>query len=280
MTVLGFLLALLSALLHAAWNVVARRVAGNPGVVYLAIVFAALAAVPFLPSLGSRNDLSTENLSYIAGTGVLLAVYVALLARAYGVQELSYVYPISRGVGLIGTVIVGMLAFQESVTAIGMLGLGIITAGTIRIGFEPKYWRWQSGLLLAVLPGVALVGTYTIGKTLAHTISPMGYSFGMYAVAAIALAPNIFLKHRAQLVDALNHHKLTALFIGVASFASYMALLMGFRTDKAAYLIAVRELSVPLAVIGGVVFLKERLDAPRAISIAAIVVGAVLMKVF
>ena len=101
---------LFGALLHAIWNALVR---GSPdrtlSTVLVAASAGAIAAcwLPFAPLPASQSW------PYLAASVVIHIVYFALVAFSYRKGELSFVYPIMRGMAPVLSAIVAALLFRE-----------------------------------------------------------------------------------------------------------------------------------------------------------------------
>src|SRR5262249_61362291 len=98
MNLTAFALVVAAACLHALWNLAAKRVAGNLGVLWLGLCLAGVALAPFALYDASR-PFDPAGLPYLAATGLIHATYFGLLAAGYRQGRLSLVYPPSRGPG-------------------------------------------------------------------------------------------------------------------------------------------------------------------------------------
>src|SRR5262245_66014738 len=102
MNLSAFALVVAAACLHALWNLAAKRVSGNVGVLWLGLGLAGGLLAPFaLPSAVQSFD--PAGLPYLVATGLIHAASFGLLAAAYRHGELSLVYPLSRGTGVWGS---------------------------------------------------------------------------------------------------------------------------------------------------------------------------------
>lgn len=66
----------------------------------------------------------------MVATGILHAIYYALLFRGYAANDLSSLYPLARGVGIIGVTIVSVTVFNAVIPFMGVLALAAIVWGS------------------------------------------------------------------------------------------------------------------------------------------------------
>jgi drug/metabolite transporter (DMT)-like permease len=132
--------------------------------------------------------------------------------------------------------------------------------------------------LLALLVGLTITAYSVVDKLGVGLVSPVVYLAGLAAVAGLALAPFLLLRRREECRQAWRHHRRTSLWVGLGSMGTYLLILAAFRQANPGYVVAARELAIAVAVVLGVAVLKEPLTVPKAVSAAAILVGAVLVK--
>src|ERR1700674_4689943 len=118
MTILAVGLVLFSAVLHATWNLLAKRAQGDASFTWLYDVLALVifAPVVFVFVLLSHASFSVWTGGFIIGSGLLELAYFLLLQRGYRVGDLSLVYPLARGTGPLLTTAVAILVLKEHPT--------------------------------------------------------------------------------------------------------------------------------------------------------------------
>src|SRR6478735_4676116 len=92
---LAFTLALAAAVLHAFWNILLAKARDPESATAVALI---AAVVVFLPVMLLRFDAEWAVWPFVVVTSMLQLLYFALLATAYRKAELSFVYPVARGV--------------------------------------------------------------------------------------------------------------------------------------------------------------------------------------
>jgi hypothetical protein len=102
MTIFALCLVLVSAALHATWNLAAKR-AGSGGMPFIFLAGLIIVAL-YLPVLAVygwiwRPTLTWPMAAVIAVSGILKAAYAVCLQRAYRYGDFSLVYPLARGSG-------------------------------------------------------------------------------------------------------------------------------------------------------------------------------------
>ena len=278
MDLTAFALVAGAACLHALWNLAAKRVSGNLGVLWLALCTSGLALAPFALYSVSRS-FDPAVLPYIAATGLIHAGYFALLAAGYRRGELSTVYPLARGTGVAGTALVAQTVIGEHPSALGALGVGSICLGIVLLGLgDVRRPARARSCLLALLIGLTIAAYSVVDKLGVGLVSPVVYLWGLTLVSAVLLVPFLLLRWRREWRETWRSHKRTGLWVGLGSMGTYLLILAAFQQAQASYVVAARELSIAVAVVLGVAVLKEPLSVPKALSTVAIVVGVVFVK--
>src|SRR5215467_11118363 len=120
MTLLALVLVLASALLHATWNLLAKRAGGGISFVWLFSTAATVIYAPVLAILLIRQptQISPLQFLYMSGTATLHIAYYYLLNRGYQVGDLLLVYPLARGTGPVLSTLAAIALLGERPTAV------------------------------------------------------------------------------------------------------------------------------------------------------------------
>lgn len=278
MTSVAFTLVIAAAVLHALWNFWAKRTSGGIGVFWLGLCFAGLTLAP----VAVLTDLSTwtaRGLSCVVATGLLHAVYFGLLTAAHEHGEMSVVYPLSRGTGVLGTALLGWVALGEQIAELGAVGLLLVSTGILVLLL--KTTRPHGGYrpyVLAVFVGVTITAYSIVDKFGVGSVNPVAYIVGLAVVTAISLAPYALLARREQCRNAWRCRKGQSFLVGLAAMGTYLLILFAFQQAPASYVVAVRECSIVVVAALSVAILKEPMTILKGVSVAAILVGVVVIR--
>ena len=274
-----FLLVLLSAFTHALWNLFAKKESGNFPVLWNGLLIGNLVLLPISISIVIGSGFPLSAMPFVLGSGIAHALYFFLLIRAYEKTDISIAYPIGRGVGVGGTTLVAVWLLREVVSAIGAAGILLICIGVMMIGLVGR--KVKSGLRSVGWP--VLVGICTVSYSVLDNVGvvyahPVVYINLSNIVAATLLSPLMLLRsnHSIGLVWATKW-KMSAL-IGLGVTGTYLLILFAFRLEQASYIVAVREFSIVVGALMGVLFLSESLTLPKILGIAAIACGLILVR--
>lgn len=276
MPLFAFLLVILAATLHALWNFAAKKVSGNLSVIWIGLVLATIAIIPFLFFLSPEQIFVTKAWPFILATGIIHAVYFFAVAKAYEHGDISIVYPIARGSGIAGTAIIACLLLQEKISPVGTVGILLISLGTLLLGLTNIHQK--RGIFFSLLVAVMIIGYSIVDKLGVGIIHPLGYIFGLVLLTTFFLAPYMLINRRGELLSAMKNMKKYSLIIGLGSGGTYLIILFVFQMAQVSYVVAARELAVAIGALLGFIFLKEEFSAQKGLGIMGIVIGMLLIK--
>jgi uncharacterized membrane protein len=277
---LAFILVITSAVLHALWNYTTKKVSGDLSVVYLGLVFASVFLLPFACASVICSGLVPRGLLFIIATGIVHSFYFLFLSRAYTHGNISVVYPLARGCGVVGTAAVAFVLLRESISALGLsgivcTGLGIIVVGLENVGHAAS----RKGSIYALLVGLTMVFYSIVDKMAVAYVEPVVYITGLFLLSMFFLTPYLLTTRRSELARAWRNHKRYGLLIGIGSAAGYLIILFVFRVARVSYVVAVREVSVAIGAILGMTYLGEARSKRKVLGIALIVLGLILIRI-
>ncbi|MDQ3928045.1 MAG: DMT family transporter [Chloroflexota bacterium] len=282
-TIVGLLL--LSALVHAAWNLLAKRSLDKQAFLWLASLVSLGAFVgPFM--LLSR-PVPPEAWPVILLSGVLEAVYFLLLGSAYQRGDLSLVYPLARGSAPLFVVMFAALFLGEQVRWTGLLGIGLVVAGIYTLHLKVLNLR---GLLapflslkerpsqIALLTGLT-IGSYSVAdKVGVGYAGPISYLFLVFSVCSIVLLPYMWAVKAHAVRREWRDNRLSVLAVGVMSLCGFLLVLLALTTSQVSYVSPVREVSVVFGAILGTLVLREPFARVKLAGSVLIFAGIVLIS--
>jgi drug/metabolite transporter (DMT)-like permease len=268
---LAFTLALAAAVLHAFWNILVARARDPESATAVALLAAVIA---FAPLTALRFDAEWEVWPFIVVTSMLQLLYFALLATAYRKAELSFVYPVARGVApvivlVVSVVVLGHATSPAQVTGVILVGVGVLFVRGLR--------RPADSRALAFALGIAcVIASYTLldKRGITHA-SPITYLELSMIPAALGYAgATIAVKGRTRVRTEVG---VSAVLAGLASFAAYALVLAALERASAASVAAVRETSVVMATAFAAVVLHEQVSRSRIVGSLLVVAGIALL---
>ena len=139
MSLSALALVVLAGLIHAIWNIAAKKAGGD---VRFAAFSALLMMVIWAPLglwLGWRAlpQWGATQWTLVAVSGGLHVFYYIILLRGYRAADLTVVYPLARGSGPLLSSLVALFLLRERVTLLGALGVAAVVAGVFLIAGGP-----------------------------------------------------------------------------------------------------------------------------------------------
>ncbi len=283
MSVLTIGLVLLSAVLHATWNLLAKRVQGNASFIWFYDVLSLGIFAPFvvLFVLFSHTSFSIETWLFILVSGLLELAYFLLLQRGYRVGDLSLVYPLARGTGPLLATILAILVLKERPTVLSLCGTACIVGGVLLIAWRPQRLRDKRSRL-AVLYGIltgCCIAAYTLWDKEALNaghIAPLILYYGTVCIRVPALTP-FALRHWQEVRTHWQLHRLEGLGIAVLSALSYVLVLTALAFTPVSFIAPFREVSVLFGIVLGTRLLAEGETKRRLLAASIIIIGIVVL---
>ena len=277
MTPIVVALVSIAAVMHALWNFATKREAGSLSLLWIGNCLAALCVLPFAAFFALHTPFNIASIPYLLATSVIHVFYFINLAKSYQHGDISLVYPISRGIGVAGTVLFGCFLLGERLTITGLSGIILICLGIILIGMRRVMdpGRDRKAFYYCILVGSAVASYSVVDKVGVSFINPVVYIFAQTLLAALFLAPYVLGKLRAEAIVTWRTRKKLGLAVGLCSIGTYVLILFAFRLGQVSYIVPMREFSVVIGSVLGIIILRERLTARKGLGILLVVAGLV-----
>lgn len=277
MSPLALVLVLSAAVMHASWNALVKGAADR------AVTLAAVASMHVIGGLllivVSAPPSAISWVAIIAST-LIHYLYYFLLFQAYRLGDLSQVYPISRGLAPALVAVGTFLIIGETLTPLGWAGLAGVSLGILVLALQRGAAHADRRAVgVALLLGLT-IAAYSVADGIGVRVSqsPTGYMGWLFLLEApVVLA---ILGRRL----ARRHHIdwrtfRIGLIGGVLSVGAYGVVLYAATFAPIGAVSAVRESSVIIAALIGLVVFKERPWAGRMLAAAIVAVGVVMLAV-
>ena len=256
MTVLVFSLVLLAAALHAIWNAVIKGTGDKTiaiGLVALGHMVLGLIGAAILP----RPDIKV--IAFILASTLIHWGYYYGLTTAYKFGDLSLIYPIARG---ISPVIVTFFAFfwiDERLSWVEMSGVLLISSGILFLGLRSLSNEKSITALVFALTTGMLIAAYSVtdGFGVRLTENPLSYIVWLFIAEGFVVF-YIFGRFRLRLLKSSLSEILLGFFAGVVSTVAYGLALYAKSLAPLGIVTALRETSVIIATLIGVLWFKEK----------------------
>lgn len=284
-------LVLISAFIHASWNIMARR--GRAETRFIGRMLPFVAIVGFVPGFVGQlltGSLRGEIWLYVASSGFCCGFYFLSLGRAYESADFTTVYPVARSLPVL------LVAFGDALrgsmpTGAGWLGMALVVAGcVIAPARSPRevaprlYWNRAS--LWMVLTALGTVGYSLLDKRASELLAPGPLSAAIYCyffyfftfLGYLPLA-TAFRRRGGGMRDT------SPLWLpataGTLSALGYFLVLWSYQlVARASYVVAFRQASLVIAVLMAFALYREERNYMRLGAVLVITFGLVLIKLF
>lgn len=268
-----------SALLHASWNFIAKKYAGNYSIIYLSFclssVITSVLAIPHLKAV----ELTPMLITLLIASGVFHAVYGFVLTFTYKNGDISTLYPIVRGSGIAGAVILSLVILHEVVTTSSASGVAMVVFGIAILSYRRNRKATSpKGIFLALVCG-SLIMSYTImDKLLVAEMHPIPVLAASQVISTIMFLPYVLKSRKAEMRTTLKTLMKPTVAISLIATSSYLIILYVMQVAPVSRIVAVREASVVFGAIAGYALLKEDFSKTRLIGVVFVMLGIILVK--
>jgi drug/metabolite transporter (DMT)-like permease len=283
MPIAAIFLLLLSASLHAIWNLLLKKSQEK----YIAMGWQVILSGLFSFFLLLFTGFPPRSMWLFALISMCLeAVYFILLSNAYSDHDFSLVYPIARGTAPAFLMLWSILFLHETLTPGGMLGIGMIVAGMVIIGatslIQSRGSRLHLKGVLVALSVALLISLYTlIDGTAVKNGPPLPYALTMFMlVPFVTTTYNIRRFGWKQFASAWNGPRLPLLLAAFLGVVAYLLALIAYTFAPLSYSGAIREVSVVIGAFLGWQFLDEQMGGTRVAGAAVIFAGILVIAFF
>ncbi len=291
MTWLAVLLVLLSATVHASWNLLAhsRRVDGNlffrlhltTGLIgVLPALIAEWQGIPFPATIWGMLVLS----------GLFQAIYFLGLTSGYRSGNFSLVYPVARSLPIVILALFDIFR-GHTLSISGWFGIFMVVTGCILAPLESlrkitlsMYWNRTTIWILVITFGVT---GYSVTDKMAAELLPqsadMAARYGTWE--AIFTIPFLYLVFKLinEPISIYKDSKLAdwrwATIFALLVFCSYWLMLWAYQVSSyVSYLAGLRQFSIVIGVVAAVIILREPAPVLRIIAAIIITIGVIFIS--
>jgi len=301
MTITAIILVLISTFMHAGWNFFGKKSSPTVGFFFLSMVAGAIIFSPIVflhwPLLIAFDQ---RIILFLLLSGLFQAIYLWGLAEAYRSGDMSIAYPIARSSPLI---IVGISSFllgqQDSISAHAVLGIMLIVIGCLFIPLpnfrDLKLRNYQNRTTaFALVAAFATAGYSLVDSHATQLIRGLNDASGqplatpwevsLIYVALQSLFSAIWMawfvlftrSQRRQFQSMLKSQWKIGLLTGALMLGTYSLVILSMAfVSNVSYVVAFRQLSIPLGVIFAVIGLGESLKAPKIFGVTITFIGLI-----
>ena len=287
MSTLAFTLILFSALMHAFWNLLVKRSQDKTVFIWWMFVASGSLMVMALPMVGTFPLPSWRVVGLAAIGGVCFMLYHLFTGRAYRSGDLSLIYPLAQ-TSMFWVPVWGVLILGEQVSALGLAGIGLILFGVYSIQLRALAWGEvvrpfrnlrDPAVLAALVAGFIYSVGSVIDKTGVMLYSPFHFTFMLVAFMLLFMTLNVMrAKYRGRVMAEFRNSRTLVLISGPVIMASFLSFRYGLQLTPMSYAVPVRQVSLLIGVLIGVLFLGEACGRIRFVAALLVLAGAALIR--
>ncbi|MEJ5152160.1 MULTISPECIES: DMT family transporter [unclassified Comamonas] len=268
MTLHAFTLIIAAGIIHAFWNIVAKKAGGDARFSLFTSVLNALVWLPVGWWVGKDvvPQWGLTEWAFVSASALLHIFYFVTLLRGYRVADLTVVYPLARGSGPLISSMVAVLFLGEHLSSLGAVGIAAVVAGVFLIAGGPAMLRAATrpgpgeardrtikGLYYGLLTGL-FIAAYTVVDSYAVKVmllSPILLDYMGNLVRVVMLAP-LGMMNWAETRRLWLQQWRFALVVAIFSPMAYVLVLYAVQTAPISHVAPAREVSMLFAaLIGG-----------------------------
>ena len=299
MSATAIVLVLISAVVHASWNFIGKR--SKPMAAFFAIASFTgfLLLVPFAVAWWSTLVAAPTSVWLrLIPAGFFQMLYFVGLAGAYRTGDMSVAYPIARALPVMLVPAVSLVIGQgEPIPPLSLAGMAGVAAGVFVVA-QPTFrgFSWRSfgarWFAFAVLAGIGTSGYSMVDdaalREFRAVLDPQIGSFRapvLYAMLeSLATALNLVIASvlvrglRCTLREVRAVPVRAAIVSGLGIVVAYGIVLaaLGFAANVS-YVVAFRQVSLPIGGFLAVILLQERVSVTRVVGTLVLLVGLVVI---
>jgi drug/metabolite transporter (DMT)-like permease len=271
------LVVLVSAVLHATWNAIAKGIKDQ----LAAFALIGLGSLPVVLLIPFVAHPATASQPFIAVSALLHVGYGTMLMLSYEVGDLGHVYPLARGVSPLLVAVVAAVAVHERLDPLRLGGVLLVCAGLaslILAGGRPTLDE-RPALVYALGTGL-FIAAYTVvdGIGVRRSGTPLGYSTWLFALESPVI-PLFALARRGRALAAdLRPVWHVGVLGGMLSLVAYGLVIWAQTRGALAAVAALRETSVIVAALIATLFFHEPFGRRRVLAATLVAAGIVLLN--
>ena len=266
------ILALVAAVLHAAWNLSVKQSVSDRFIALWGQFFFAgiLAAIVLVISGG----IPGRGFVWAAMSGLAHVPYCIFLAKAYNIGDFSRAYPIARGGGALLAGLGGIVLLGDTFTPIGVVGMAVVGTGLITLA-----GRGASAQVAVALAVAATIGVYSVvdAKGIRSIDTPLYAAASFICITVTTTIYALGTGRGGEMLVAAQTYWRRFLIMGIASGITYALVQIAFQRAPVGYVTCLRESSVVIAAFVGARYLGEGQALRRTCAAIVVVVGLLLL---
>ena len=270
---------LIAALTHAIWHGLLKSqgdLLQTIASVYGACALVCLAAVAFVA------PPNIEVLALIALSVALHCGSYVYIAHCYEHSDLSYAFPLYRGLAPILVALSAWALLGERPGTVALAGLALAAGGVASLAFEHgARWRGGNSLVVQLLLSAAFVAAYTVVDAMGvrRAATPFSYVVWLFLFNGPAIMAIAWWVRRRRHQPRKPVPRVRLLIASSLALLAHGLVIWALSAGAVATVAALRETSVIFAAIIGSTLLREPFGRYRIAASVCVAVGVMMLHI-
>jgi len=282
MTGVAISLVLLSALLHAVWNLFNKG--SNDRWAFFFAQGGAMVAVytPLALWQWPQPGIDTIGWMCVAGSALTHAGYAFYLLKAYDAGDLSVAYPLSRTAPVL-VALWDVATLRGQLSAVGFCGAVLAGVGTLTLQLPAVRAHGLQAVLrqrvtrYALVTAVFIAAFTIVDKQGVGHVPAFSYLYLMSIGELGLIGLRLGRTALPRVARELRANGGQVLFTGIVAPFSYLLILLVLKSAPASYVLGLRQTSIVFGVLLGHFFLGERETRYRLVGALIVALGSALI---
>ncbi len=268
-------LVLSAAFLHAFWNALVKGAEDRTLVLGLVnighTIFGLALVLLFLPP-------AKESWPFLAASTIVHFLYYVFLLLSYRFGDLSQVYPIARGLSPPVVALTAWIVADEILPIGAWIGILLVSSGIGMLVFTRRGGLTNGKAVAAAIITGLTIATYTVidGLGVRAAQSPLGYIGWLFLLETFSSFYIFYIRREALHATSFKTYW-TGIVGGVVSSVAYGMAIYAKSIASLGAVSAIRESSVIIAALIGVIWFGERPWRLRIISACIVAFGVIML---
>jgi len=294
------LLVVASGFIHSGWNYLAKRSSDKISFLWLSKVVSVLLLLPFFVYFfvtKFNQDWKLSNYltfgAFGLASGFIHFAYIYFLSKAYKYGDISFTYPIARGVAPFIVTLLSAFFLAEIPSVKGLVGMLLIVVGIGLLVNSKSGLKHQKSLqdknftslltrkkplIFAILTAVMIALYIFIDGKGSRNFSPFIFMY-VYSLFSTLFLTFSVLRRAKKWTREIKINAKTIVVTGIMMPLSYFLALHAMQLTQLGYVAALRNISVVFASLFGIIKLREPFTALRLSGSLTIFLGALLISI-
>ncbi len=278
------LLVLGSGFLHASWNLMAKKSKDKLSFLWAAKALALLLLSPiflyYFLQLGGASLVKSNPFVFLVfglGSGLVHFGYNYFLSMAYRYGDISFTYPIARGLAPFLVALFSFFFIGEAPSFSGAAGMTLVAFGTVFLvnskrksegkqddggSNKSSIFKQRAPLLFAGLTAITIALYLFLDGNGARRFTPFLFMYSYSFFSTIFLSLVVF-RRREKLFGEIRTNFKSICMTGIMMPLSYFLALSAMQLTQLGYVASFRNISVVFATLFGFFFLEEEFTSFR-----------------